>query len=340
MRTILRSPGTRALRRGVALAGALLLGAAAPAAAASGSPSTAPSTARSRSPSAGAPGGTPAAATSAGTSFLTATTLAPGQRASVSASTGDYLYWAFPAAEGRTPALTVTVTLPAAADRHGPQTWTAEVFDGLRRRQACTAGHQSATAAASATSLTVDCTLRRIRSWAEPWSGDPLPGTYYIRLSLADAPAQDLGLPARADLTLAASGSADDAQPEGGSLKVPLAPPVNAGATLAPTATAVPTAAPSPSAGASAGASGIRVVAAAPAARIAHWYSDLFSQWNSRWGWTLAGGALAALAGVGGYTLTRHPRGGRRPPGYRPGPQPQHGTPAERYQPVGAERDY
>lgn len=141
------------------VAGALLaLGPATVAAAASPTPTPASSPSASASAS-----GSSAPVTTSGNSFLTATALAAGQDASVDASTGDYLYWAFPAAEGQTPTATLTVTLPAAADRHGPQTWTAEVFDGLRRRQACTAGTQSATAAPTATSLTVSCTLRQIR---------------------------------------------------------------------------------------------------------------------------------------------------------------------------------
>ncbi|MFC9324711.1 peptidase [Kitasatospora sp. NPDC057015] len=255
--------------------------------------------------SAASPSPSPSASSTApsskvGTTFLTATTLAPGQDAKVSASTGDYLYWAFAAAEGQTPAVTLNVALAAAADRHGPQTWSVEVFDGLRRRQSCTAGTQNATGEATATSLALSCTLRQVRSWAEPWSGDPLPGTYYVRLSVADAPQQDLGLAASVQLHITAKGDPDDAQPEGGSLKAPLVPPVNAGATVAPGSTAVP-------------AAGAR--AAAPVEPESHWYTGWFSGVNSRWFWTVAGGALAALAGVAGYTLTRHPRG-RRPARY------------------------
>jgi hypothetical protein len=37
--------------------------------------------------------------------------------------------------------------------------------------------------------------------------------------------------------------------------------------------------------------------------------------WSDRWVWTAAGGALAALAGVAGYRLTR---GSGRPPGVPP----------------------
>lgn len=94
---------------------------------------------------------------------------------------------------------------------------------------------------------------------------------------------------------------------------------MNAGATVAPGSTAVPAAA---------------ARAAAPAEPVSHWYSGWFSGGNSRWFWTIGGGVLAALAGVAGYTLTRHPRG-RRPSRYgavppqgrapQPGSAPQAG---------------
>ncbi|MGK4582643.1 peptidase [Kitasatospora sp. HPMI-4] len=263
-------------------------------------PALAPA-ASAASPSASPSGGSQAPATTAGSSFLTATTLAAGQEADVAASTGDYLYWAFPASEGQTDTVQVTVALPPSMDRHSPQTWTVELFDGLRRRQSCTAGPQNATAAPKDASLSVSCTLRQIRSWAEPWSGDPLPGTYYIRLTTSDVDQQDLGLAAQVKLHIAAKGGPDDAQPEGGELKAPLAPPVNAGSAAAG-ASAAPTAAAD-------GSGATR--AAAPVAAKTHWYSNLFSGWNTRWFWTLGGGALAALAGVGGYKLTRHPHGSR-----------------------------
>ncbi|WP_380285720.1 peptidase [Kitasatospora purpeofusca] len=258
---------------------------------------TAPAaTAASPSPSAS---GSPAPANKAGTSFLTAVNLAPGQDAAVAASTGDYLYWAFGAAEGQTAKVDLTVTLAPSADRHGPQTWSVEVFDGLRRRQACTEGTQNATAEQATGTLALSCTLREIRSWAEPWSGDPLPGSYYVRLSVSDAPQPDLGLAASVQLRVAAKGDADNAQPEGGELKAPLVPPAGGGAATAK--------------------------AAAPEEPEEHWYTGWFSGWNSRWFWTLAGGVLAALAGVAGYTLTRHPRG-RRPARYGAVP-PQSGAP-------------
>ena len=299
MRTTLRTSLLRTALAALALAAPVLAALPAPAASAA-SPSPSPS-ASSTAPT-----------SKVGTTFLTATTLAPGQDAKVAASTGDYLYWAFAAAEGQTPTVGLNVTLAPAADRHGPQTWSVEVFDGLRRRQSCTAGTQNATGEAAAASLALSCTLRQVRSWAEPWSGDPLPGTYYVRLSVTDAPQQDLGLAASVQLHITTRGGQDDAQPEGGSLKAPLVPPVNAGATVAPGTTAVP-------------AAGAR--AAAPVEPESHWYTGWFSGWNSRWFWTVAGGALAALAGVAGYTLTRYPRG-RRPARYgsvppqAPAPQP------------------
>ncbi|MFE9428594.1 peptidase [Kitasatospora sp. NPDC006697] len=251
--------------------------------------------------------GSMAPVSTAGTSFLTATTMAEGQDATVTASTGDYLYWAFGASAGQTDTVSVTIGLPAATDRHGPQTWNVELFDGLRRRQACTAGPQTGTADRTTGTLALSCTLRQIRSWAEPWSTDPLPGSYYVRLSVGDAPQNDLGLAVQVQVHVAAKGSADDAQPEGGDLKAPLVPPVNPGATGSPGAAAA-TAAPTPTAAATPGGATV----AAPVATVSHWYSGMFSGWNDRWFWTLGGAVLAGLAGIGGYTLTRHPRGHRR----------------------------
>jgi hypothetical protein len=233
-----------------------------------------------------------ATVTSAGTSFLTATTVHPGQPVRMAASTGDYLYWAFAASTGQTDSIAVTVTLPPSASRHGPATWTVDVFDGLRRRQACTAGAQTAQAAVTDPSLSLGCTLRQVRSWAEPWSGDPLPGTYYVRLSVTDLPEPDLGLAAQAEMRITAKGG--DSQPEGGDLKAPLVPAVNAGSTLAPGTAPSPT----PSGALS---------AARPAEEDDGWFSGL----SSRWIWTAGGGILAAVLGVAGYSLTRHPR--RRP---------------------------
>lgn len=127
---------TRTLLAGLLAAGAALTGVvtAAPAAVAD---TPAPTASASAS-------GSAAPVTTSGTSFLTATTLASGQDAVVTGSTGDYLYWAFGASAGQTDTVTVNVTLPQASDRHGPQTWTVDLFDGLRRRQACTAARRPA----------------------------------------------------------------------------------------------------------------------------------------------------------------------------------------------------
>ncbi|MBO2465446.1 hypothetical protein [Actinomadura violacea] len=225
----------------------------------------------------------------AGTSFLTATTVRPGQPVSVSASTGDYLYWSFATAAGQTGRIAVTVALPPAASRHGAATYTIDVFDGLRRRQACTAGPQNATAAAGTARVRLHCSLRQVRAWAEPWSDDPLPGTYYLRLTASGLPEQDLGLPIRADVRISAKDG--DARPAGAKLKAPLSPAVAPGTTLAPGA--------SPSGSASPVSS-----APKPAERVKGWFS-----WpSSRWWWTIGGGVLAAVMAVAGYSLTRHPR--------------------------------
>lgn len=230
-----------------------------------------------------APTPSPGAATidDAGTSFLTATPVNVGQPVRLDASTGDYLYWSFTADAGQTTEIALTVTLPAAGKRTGPSTWTVEVFDGLRRRQACTAGAQTPTATKEATTVALGCTLRRIRSWAEPWSGDPLPGTYYIRLSVTDLPETDLGLPVEVELLIGATDtgtSADD-----GELEAPLVPPVRPGKVITSPGAPDPSASPEP------------VVAG-----MLDWLPEL----SARWVWTTVGGVLAAVAGVVGFSLT------------------------------------
>ncbi|MET7965056.1 peptidase [Micromonospora sp. NPDC005305] len=231
-----------------------------------------------------APTPSPGAATvtKAGTSFLTATTITPGQPVRVSASTGDHLYWSFRAEAGEVHEVTATVSFGGRA-RTGPSTWTVDVFDGLRRRQACTAGAQTPTAAATATAVTLGCTLRRVRPWAEPWSGDPLPGTYYLRLSVSDLPEPDLGLPVEVDLLVGADtgggGSGDD-----GELAAPLVANTRAGTVL--------TGEPAPE----------------PVAEEDAGLTDWLPEPGSRWVWTGAGGVLAAVAGVVGFALTRRPR--------------------------------
>ncbi|MEV4824022.1 peptidase [Micromonospora sp. NPDC049274] len=226
------------------------------------------------------PGATPV--TRAGTSFLTATPITAGQPVRVDASIGDHLYWSFPATAGQVHEISATVTFPKA--RGGASTWTVDVFDGLRRRQACTAGAQTPTVDGKASTVTLGCTLREVRPWAEPWSADPLPGTYVVRLSVTDLPEPDLGAPVDVDLlvgVLADRGtSADD-----GALAAPLVPNTKAGTVL----NAVPT--PDPEADDEGDSP-------------ADWLPDL----GSRWIWTGIGGVLAAVAGVVGFALTRRPR--------------------------------
>ncbi|MGN9805490.1 peptidase [Micromonospora sp. L32] len=223
------------------------------------------------------PGATPV--TRAGTSFLTATGIAAGQPVRVGASTGDHLYWSFPASAGQRHEITATVSLPKA--RTGASTWTVEVFDGLRRRQSCTAGAQTPTVDAATRSVSLGCTLRQVRSWAEPWSADPLPGTYYLRLSVTELPEADLGLPVDVDLLVSADG---DGSRDDGELKAPLVPTTKAGTVL----TAEPT--------------------AAPAEQADGGFGDLLPDLGSRWIWSTVGGVLAAVAGVVGFALTRRPR--------------------------------
>ena len=135
-----------------------------------------------------------------------------------------------------------------------------------------------------ASNVVLGCTLREVRSWAEPWSADPLPGTYVVRLSVIELPEPDLGAPIDVDLlvgVLADRGaSADD-----GELAAPLVANTKAGTVL----NAVPTADPE---------------ADDEGDSLTDWLPDL----GSRWIWTGIGGVLAAVAGVFGFALTRRPR--------------------------------
>jgi hypothetical protein len=219
----------------------------------------------------------------AGSSFLSAVNLSPAQAVHADATTGDYLYWSFTAEAGQRPDLTATVALPPATDRHGAESWTIEVFDGLRRRQPCVAGEQSPVAATGTDQVALGCRLRQVRSWAEPQDGDPLPGTYYVRLSSTDLPETDLGLPTQVDLTLALpKGDTGDDQ---GTLAAPLVPDNEPGQVL--TGDLLPSAAPGDT------------------DTDGHdWLPDL----SSRWAWTVGGGILAALTGLIGFGLTRRRR--------------------------------
>ncbi|MDR3083529.1 MAG: hypothetical protein LBV60_21875 [Streptomyces sp.] len=258
----------------------LLLGVAVSPAVADSSPSASPSDDSS-------------APTSAGTSFRTATEIEQGQQATASASTGDYLYWSFPADAGQRPTVKATVKLPSSA-RNGTQTWQLDVYDGLRRRQACQYGSQTRTAAQDAASVDLACTLRTVRAWAEPWANDPLPGTYYIRLTVVNLGAADLGQPVNAEVQVDSKEIGGKAAVDG-SLAQPLVPGIAITAEQSSESAEKDTATLSslkPDGGWTSG-----------------WWSD-------RWVWTAIGGVLAALAGIGGYTLTRGSgRPSRVPPG-------------------------
>ncbi|MFF9478673.1 hypothetical protein [Streptomyces sp. NPDC014733] len=281
------------------LAAGSLFAAAAPAVADDPTP-----TATDGSPSPGADGEVPAP-TEAGTSFRTATLMLPGQHATADASTGDYLYWAVPLDQGQDATVRAKVKLPGSA-RHGEATWRLDVYDGLRRRQACRYGMQARTVAADATSVELACTLRTVRAWAEPWSDDPLPGRYYLRLTTTEQPQEDLGLPVRAEMTADVE-DAGGAHAVDGSLAAPLVP----GATVSD---AREETGDDGADGASASPS---TASAAPASAAAEpdggWSSGW---WSDRWIWTAAGGVAAALTGIAGYRLTAgRGRPSRVPPG-------------------------
>ncbi|WP_327293697.1 MULTISPECIES: hypothetical protein [unclassified Streptomyces] len=282
------------------LAGLALFGGAGAAAADTGTPSPDVSSSASPADGSGAP-------SQAGTAFRTATAIRQGRHATVSASTGDYLYWVFPADAGQSATVDATVKLPEASARHGASTWQLDVYDGLRRRQSCQYGSQSRVASADAASVTMTCHLRTVRSWAEPWANDPLPGSYYIRLTVIDLPQEDLGLPVQADVVATSSGDGG-AHAVDGSLSSPLT------AVTAPDASSA-TSSPSDTAGASDSAG--TPDAATPAGTAAEpedgWSSGW---WSDRWIWTVGGGVLGALAGIAGYSMARGPGrpSYRRPP--------------------------
>lgn len=264
----------RAIR--VVGAALLTLGLAAAPAAADSSPS----------PEASGDGAGP---TRAGTSFRTATEVEQGQTATARASTGDYLYWSFPADAGQRPTVRASVTLP---ETHAAETWQIDVYDGLRRRQACQYGAQTRTAGADAPSVELECVLRTVRAWSEPWANDPLPGTYYVRLTALRLSASDLGQPVNAELRVESKDMGGAAAVDG-SLSEPLVPGIATRAEPEEESE-----------------DGKAVLAGLEPED--GWTSGW---WSDRWIWTAAGGALAALAGVAGYRLTR---GSGRPPGVPP----------------------
>lgn len=214
------------------------------------------------------------APTSAGTSFRTATPVQQGTRATADASVGDYLYWVFPADSGQTPTVRATVTFPDNAAQQGATTWQLDVYDGLRRHQSCRYGMATRAAVPGSGSLQLACTLRTVRAWAEPWSNDPLRGGYYVRLTAVQVAPGALGLPVSTSVEATSKGTGGAESVDG-----TVAPLVSHdGANVRP--------------------------------------SDGWSStwWSARWLWTAAGGALGALAGIGGYRLTRGSGRPRRVP--------------------------
>ncbi|MFK0253648.1 hypothetical protein [Streptomyces sp. NPDC090445] len=238
-----------------------------------------PSASASASPSGAASG-----PTEAGTAFRTATPVKPGQVATAEAATGDYLYWVLPLDSGQRATVKATVKLPEASSRHAASTWRLDVYDGLRRRQPCTYAAQAAAAAKEAAAVELSCTLRTVRPGAEAWANDPLPGSYYVRLTAVNLAQEDLGRKVRAELRA----DVDDtggAFAADGAVAEPLVPGITARAAAVEAAKKEgkqpPAAVGEPEGGWSSG------------------------RWSDRWIWTAAGGVLAALAGVFGYSLTR-----------------------------------
>ncbi|MFE9258116.1 hypothetical protein [Streptomyces sp. NPDC006879] len=241
---------------------------------------TAPAVAASPSPTASAGAEGPK---EAGTTFRTATPVHIDQQATAEASTGDYLYWMVPLEQGQRGTVRATVELPSTQARHGASTWRLDVYDGLRRRQACMYGAQTRAVAKEAPSVELSCTLRPVRSGSEPWANDPLPGSYYIRLTVIDLAPEDLGLPVRTQLKTVVK-ETGGAYAVDGALAAPLVP-------------------------------GIGVTRGEGEGTAAQQRADLAEPtggwstrwWSDRWVWTAVGGLLAALAGIGGYVLTRGP---------------------------------
>ncbi|MFJ3777121.1 hypothetical protein ACIPX0_36030 [Streptomyces sp. NPDC090075] len=259
----------------------------------------------SPSPSASDDSGAP---TQAGTSFRTATEVDQGQQATASGSTGDYLYWSFAADAGRRPDVKATVKLP---DSHAAQTWQIDVYDGLRRRQSCQYGAQTRTAAPGTASVELACVMRTVRAWSEPWANDPLPGTYYIRLTVVNLASADLGQPVSAEVRVDSKDIGGSAAVDG-SLAKPLVPGIAVSSASDSASDATSDSASDSSSGED-GSSSTKSAVLSSIEPDDGWSSGW---WTDRWVWTGIGGVLAALAGIGGYALTRGTgRPTRVPPG-------------------------
>lgn len=262
-------------------AAVVLLGLAAAPAAADSSPSASPS-------------GDGDAPTTAGTSFRTATEFEQGQVATANGAAGDYLYWSFPADAGQRPTVKATVKLP---ETHAAQTWRVDVYDGLRRRQACQWGAQARTADAGTSSVELACVLRTVRAWTEPWANDPLPGTYYVRLTAVNVPTSDLGVPVSTEVRVDSKDIGGAAAVDG-SLAEPLVPGIAV------------------TSGADQGDEENEDEKSAVLSAIEPEDGWSSGWWSDRWVWSGIGAVLAALAGIGGYALTRGSgRPSRVPPG-------------------------
>ncbi|MGW2995600.1 hypothetical protein ACWDA9_28935, partial [Streptomyces sp. NPDC001193] len=150
--------------------------------------------------------------------------------------------------------------------------------------------HRRHRAAKEAASVELSCTLRTVRPGAEPWANDPLPGSYYVRLTVVGVAEEDLGLPVRAEVE-ASTRDTGGAFAVDGALAKPLVPGIGKTAQAGSGSSAQPAALGEPADGWSGG------------------------RWSDRWIWTAAGGVLGALAGIFGYSLTR---GRGRPSGVPP----------------------
>lgn len=273
-----------------ALGTALALAAAVPAVATS-TPGTGSSS--STGSSGGGSGSNPGNSTFAanvlpGTSFLTAGKMEAKTSTTTTASTGEYMYWSFPALAGQDVSAKVTLTLPNS--RKAATTWRVDVFDGIRRHQPCAMGRPQTTVQPGDTTVQIECGPRTIRPWSEAWDADPLPGTYYVRIAATEITEPDVGLKMQVKLELTAKGGGDMG-PDAGqddSLKAPLVPITRAGQPLQPGQVAE-----------------TRKVTLAG-------FDDGDDGWLSgttgRWVWTVGAGLVAMVLGVGGFLFARHPR--------------------------------
>lgn len=236
------------------------------------------------------PGGGAGEESDAGTTFLTAAQVEPGTKVRTKSQTGEYLYWKYVADSGTDVTVQATVSLPV-TNRTGASTWRVDVFDGLRRRQACAAGYPTRVAQPQDTTVTLTCRTRTVRAWAEPWSSDPLPGTYYVRVATTDGPAVDNGRRMTVELEVRAKDAYDPSGAVDDDLRAPLVPITNGGQVLQPGATA-PT-------------RDVALPGDDDDGFLDGGWLDWLDRPGGRWFWTALGAAAAVLTGLAGFTLTR-----------------------------------